>query len=74
MIINCIEPTQVVLHWGEEAYMGTRPVFGLESIKFTYGMKYNIRIEQKRRPHNEHVIIEKNYYLMIGENLLLNYY
>lgn len=37
IVTNCTKTTQPI-HQGEEAYMGTRPVFRLELIKSTYGI------------------------------------
>lgn len=37
IVTNCTNTTQPI-HQGKEAYMGTRPVFRLESIKSTYGI------------------------------------
>lgn len=37
IVPNFTNTTQPI-HQGEEAYIGTRPVFRLESIKFTYGI------------------------------------
>lgn len=34
---NCTNTTKSI-HQGEEAYMGTRPVFRLKLIKSTYGI------------------------------------